>query len=390
MSAPEHERLARLALSQLFEPGDHRIAGLAAQLGPGRLLEMLRGGQHNLPKVDVAERLRGVDPARQLEVGQHIGMRYVVPGDDEWPEQIDPLDEISPLYERTGAPIGLWVRGPLTLDVLTRSVAIVGSRAATTYGADVAADMAADIGRAGYTVVSGGAYGVDIAAHRGAISAGTPTVCFVACGADRVYPPSHLRLFDILAREGAIVSEQAPGAPPTRLRFLSRNRLIAASACGTVIVEASRRSGARNTASWTTRLSRPLMGVPGPVTSAASEGVHRLLRSGEATVVTNGAEVLEMVGAMGEHLVFDEPAPRLPRDQVTQREQEVLDAMPAAGSTPIDEIARACGISIIAVEGALRVMRDRGLVTLDEDGWCLTADALRTAALQGTRRHAAR
>jgi DNA processing protein len=381
MSATEEERLARLALSQIFEPGDFRIAGVTAQIGGVRLLDLLRTGEHNVSTVDIAERLRGVDPAQQLEIGERNGMRYVIPGDEEWPRQMDPLDEVTPLYERTGAPIGLWVRGPLSLTALARSVAIVGARAATTYGADVASGIAADVGRAGFTVVSGGAYGIDIAAHRGALAVGTPTVCVVACGGDRVYPPSHRRLFDLLARDGAIVSEQAPGAAPTRLRFLGRNRLIAAAALGTVIVEASRRSGARNTATWTTRLNRPVMGVPGPVTSGASEGVHRLLRSGEATVVTCGEEVLEMVGGMGEYLVNDEPAPTLPRDQVTLNEQRVLDAMPAGAGALVDVIAEASGISIIVVEGALRVLAGRGLVTLAGDGWRLTPVALQTAAL---------
>ncbi len=381
MSATDEERLARLALSQILEPGDFRIAGVTAQLGGVRLLELLRSGEHDVPKIDIAARLRTVDPGRQLEIGQRSGMRYVVPGDDEWPEQMDPLDEVTPLYERTGAPIGLWVRGPLSLAALTRSVAIVGARAATTYGADIASGIAADVGRAGFTVVSGGAYGIDIAAHRGALAVGTPTVCVVACGADRVYPPSHRRLFDILARDGAIVSEQAPGAAPTRLRFLSRNRLIAGAARGTVIVEASRRSGARNTATWATRLSRAVMGVPGPVTSGASEGVHRLIRSGEATLVTCGEEVLEMVGGMGEYLVNEEPAPTLPRDQVTLNEQRVLDAMPAGTGARIDAIAEASGISIIVVESALRVLESRGLVTLAGDGWRLTPVALQTPAL---------
>jgi DNA processing protein len=375
MSA-EDERLARLALSQVVEPGDHRIAGLVSELGGVRLLEMLRTGEHDLPRLDVAARLERVDPMRQLEIGHERGMRYVIPGDPEWPSQMDPLDYVAPLYERTGAPPGLWVRGPLTLQTLARSVAIVGARAATSYGADLAAQMAADVGRAGYAIVSGGAYGIDLAAHRGALAAGTPTAAVLACGADRIYPPSHRRLFDILAREGAIISELAPGLPPTRLRFLSRNRLIAGAACGTVIVEAGRRSGARNTANWTTRLSRPLMGVPGPVTSAASEGVHRLLRSGAATVVTSGEEILEMVGGMGEHLTVEEPAPVLPRDRVTLREQQVLDAVPVGCGAPVDSIALAAGMSVLAVQGALKVLQERRLVVRADDGWQLTPAAL--------------
>jgi DNA processing protein len=372
----EEERLARLTLSQALEPGDHRIAGLVNALGGVRLLELLRTGEHNLPQVDVAGRLATIDPVRQLEIGHERGMRYVIPGDREWPDQLEPLDHVSPLHERTGCPPGLWVRGPLALDALARSVAIVGARAATTYGADIAAEVAGDVGRAGFTVVSGGAYGIDLAAHRGALAAGTPTVAVLACGADRIYPPSHRRLFDILACEGAIVSEMAPGLPPTRLRFLSRNRIIAGVARGTVIVEAGRRSGARNTASWTSRLSRPLMGVPGPVTSAASEGVHRLLRSGEAVLVTSGSEVLEMVGSAGEHLVVEESAPELPRDQVTLREQQVLDAVPLNSGAPADSIALAAGMSVLAVQGSLRVLQDRGLVSLAEDGWQLTPVAL--------------
>ncbi|MGZ6099396.1 MAG: DNA-processing protein DprA, partial [Myxococcaceae bacterium] len=150
---------------------------------------------------------------------------------------------------------------------------------------------------------------------------------------------------------------------------------------GTVIVEASRRSGARNTATWATRLSRAVMGVPGPVTSGASEGVHRLIRSGEATLVTCGEEVLEMVGGMGEYLVNEEPAPTLPRDQVTLNEQRVLDAMPAGTGARIDAIAEASGISIIVVESSLRVLESRGLVTLAGDGWRLTPVALQTPAL---------
>lgn len=380
MSVSEEERLARLAVSQIFEPGDHRIAGLVSALGGIRLLELLETGEHNLPKVDVAGRLAQVDPARQLEVGQQRGMRYVVQGDPEWPTQLEPLDQVAPLHERTGCPPGLWVRGPLTLDVLARSVAIVGARAATTYGAETASKIAADVGRAGYTVVSGAAYGIDIAAHRGALAAGTPTVAFLACGADRIYPPSHRRLFDVLAREGAIVSELAPGAAPMRLRFLSRNRLIAGSARGTVIVEAGRRSGASNTANWTTRLSRPVMGVPGPVTSAASEGVHRMFRSGQAMVVTCGQEVLELVGGAGEYLPFEESAPVLPRDEITLREQQVLDAVPVGSGARVDSISLAAGVSVIAVQGALRVLQQRGLVTLAGDGWRLTPVALRTSA----------
>jgi DNA processing protein len=204
-----------------------------------------------------------------------------------------------------------------------------------------------------------------------------PTIAVLACGADRIYPPSHRGLFDILAREGAIVSELAPGLPPTRLRFLSRNRIIAGMALGTVVVEAARRSGAHNTATWTNRLSRPVMAVPGPITSEASEGVHRMLRAGEATVVTTGQEVLEMIAPTGEHLTFDEPAPTVPRDEITLREQQVLDAVPVGSGAPVDSLSLAAGMSVLAVQASLRVLQERGLVVLAGDGWRLTPVALR-------------
>ena len=221
------------------------------------------------------------------------------------------------------APLGLWVRGPLRLDALPAPVAVVGSRSATTYGTDVAAELAAGLARAGSAVVSGAAFGIDQAAHRGALAGDGPTVAVLACGVDRAYPAAHQRLLDHLAEHGAVVSELAPGCAPTRLRFLARNRIIAALSRGTVVVEAAVRSGALNTASWTARLNRPLMGVPGPVTSAPSEGVHQLIRSGAATLVTRADDVLELTGQMGEHLAEEARAPVSARDG--------LPGAPAAG-----------------------------------------------------------
>jgi DNA processing protein len=373
------DRLARVALSHIFEPGDQHLVRLASQLGAVRLYRELLTGQHNTAQIDIEARLRRIDPERILEAGRRRGLRYVIPGDDEWPDQLEPLDHVVALYDRTGVPMGLWVRGPLRLDTLAKSVAIVGSRTATTYGSDAAAHIAAEVGRAGYAVISGAAYGIDFAAHRGALAVGAPTVAVLACGADRIYPPRHDRLFEILANEGAIVSEVGPGLPPTRLRFLTRNRIIAGLGRGTVIVEAARRSGALNTANWTARLSRPVMGVPGAVTSASSEGVHRLLRGGSATLVTSGVEVLEMVAPVGEYLPIEEPAPERPRDRLTLREQRVLDAVPVGAAAAVDSIAHSAGMGLIAVQSALTALHDRGLVSFAGNGWRLTPDALRSA-----------
>ena len=215
-----------------------------------------------------------------------------MPGDAEWPEALARLDHVDAVSGLGGQPLGLWVRGPLRLDqVAAGGVAIVGSRSATTYGTAVAGDLAAAVATEGRTVVSGAAFGIDQAAHRGALGVGGPTVAVLACGVDRAYPSAHRPLLDHLAQHGAVVSELRPGLPPTRVRFLARNRVIAALSGGTVVVEAAVRSGALNTATWATRLGRVLMGVPGPVTSAPSEGVHELLRTGAAALVTRGEHV---------------------------------------------------------------------------------------------------
>ena len=178
---------------------------------------------------------------------------------------------------------------------MQRSVAIVGSRAATAYGNGITTDLSVDLAERGVTVVSGGAFGIDAAAHRGALAAGGPTVGVLACGVDVAYPAANEQLFEQLARDHLLVSELPPGAHPTRVRFLARNRLIAAMSSATVVVEAALRSGARNTAGWALECGRPLMAVPGSVYSRASSAPHLMIRSGQAVLVTNAAEVMELV-----------------------------------------------------------------------------------------------
>ena len=272
-------------------------------------------------------------------------------------------------------PIGLWVRGPLRLDRLDGALAVVGSRDATTYGADVAADLAATVGDSGRAVVSGAAFGIDQAAHRGAISVDAPTVAVLACGADRTYPQAHRELIEHIAAEGAVVSETIPGGSPMRVRFLSRNRVIAALTSGTLVVEAALRSGALNTANWASRLNRTVMGVPGPVTSASSAGVHQLVRTGAATLVTSGEEVLEVLGAAGEHLLDRPRGPERARDALTPRQRQVLDAVPAVHGAPSASVARVAGLGAADVHATLLGLELRGLVELDHSGWRLAAAA---------------
>lgn len=299
----DQERLARVALNSLAEPGDRRLALLVAGLGAVEVHQrLLAACDLDGIATDVAARLAAIDPGRTLEQAERMGIRFVVPGDAEWPDQLLDLDRIGSLNERGGAPLGLWVRGPLPLGELTGSVAVVGSRSATGYGTSVAADLAAALARSGRAVVSGAAFGIDQAAHRGALGGGGATVAVLACGVDRVYPKGHEQLLGYLAAEAAVIAEAPPGWTQTRIRFLARNRLIAALTGGTVVVEAALRSGALNTANWAGRLHRQVMGVPGPVTSAPSQGVHELIRSGAATLVSCGEDIAELLAAAGQDL----------------------------------------------------------------------------------------
>ncbi len=368
------ERLARVALGQLTEPGDPRVARLVAELGAETVHDHLRSEREvGGLLTDVAARLASMDPERDLAHAERLGVRYVIPTDDDWPAQLDDLVSAEPVQHRGGPPLGLWVKGPLTLDRLGGSVAIVGSRSATSYGAEVSAELGAVVGRSGTVVVSGAAFGIDQAAHRGALAAGGATVAVLACGVDRAYPAAHKNLLDHLAAECAVVSELAPGCSPTRLRFLARNRLIAALSRGTVVVEAAMRSGALNTANWAGRLNRALVGVPGPVTSAPSQGVHQLIRSGAATLVTTGDEVLEMVGRAGEHLAEPSRGREQPRDRLSLKQQQVLDAVPVSAWARVDSIARTAGLGLVAVAAELARLRAVGLVEESETGWRLAA-----------------
>lgn len=361
------DRLARVALSRAVEPGDPTNASLVRQLGAqGALRAQLT------PKEGSAlhERLAEVDAERELDQAARMGIRFVIPGDREWPRSLEDLDLAgADVLGMGGQPIGLWVKGPMLLTQLAESVAIVGSRSATSYGLSAANDFAAVVARAGLPVVSGAAYGIDEAAHRGAVAAGGATVAVLACGVDRAYPVEHKKLLAHLARHFAVVSESPPASSPTRLRFLTRNRIIASLTRGTVLVEAAVRSGALNTASWAEQLSRPVMGVPGPITSAASQGVHQRLRSGGATVVTTGLEVLEQVGAAGEHLVEVLREPPRPRDLLSPVDQRVLEAVPVVRPAPVDSIAGAARLHVRDTDLALRRLRHSGFVALEAQGW---------------------
>lgn len=278
----------RALISLVAEPGDPRVAQWVSDHGPRTTLQIIRR--------EYPSHVADIDSANvegALEKARHEGVTFITPDEEGyWPYQLASLYG-EQQAESGGVPVGLWVKGDVGLLSSAHNVAVVGSRSATTYGASVAAEIGSRLASQGHNVVSGGAYGIDQAAMRAALAVGGKVICVLACGPDRAYPAAHRSLIDYCARQGVVVSEAPVGQAPTRRRFLARNRLIAGLSAGTVVVEAAARSGALSTAEWTGHLGRPLMGVPGPVTSACSQGVHQLIRAGEAVLVTNGDEVIE-------------------------------------------------------------------------------------------------
>ncbi|SHJ58622.1 DNA processing protein [Nocardiopsis flavescens] len=280
----EDEVRALAALTAVAPPGDPWLGAVLGEHGAARVwAELVAGappptvpgdGETVVDRERVAQRwtrwharAAGVDVDALLAASAAAGVRFVAPGDPEWPGRLEALD--APGGRRSH---GLWVRGRGDLrNLCLRSAAIVGSRAATSYGEHVAAEIAYDLAERSVTVVSGGAYGIDGAAHRAAHAAGA-TVVVLACGPDVDYPRGHAGLFADIARTGVLVSERPVGARPTAKDFLVRNRLIAALTPGTVVVEAGRRSGALNTASHAAELHRVLMAVPTPVSGASALG----------------------------------------------------------------------------------------------------------------------
>lgn len=351
------DRGARLAWARLVEPGDPDAARLIAAVGALEALHAV--DPHSTLGQRVATRASSLDLDRDRAILATIGARLLVPSDGQWPAGLDDLD---------CPPFCLWVRGPADLaEECVRSAAVVGARAATGYGLQVARDLGAGLAEGGFAVVSGAAYGIDGAAHEGCLAVDGTTVAVVAGGVERPYPAGHTALLGRIAETGAVVSEVPPGSAPTRWRFLSRNRLIATLGRGTVVVEAGLRSGSRNTARLAADHLRVVCAVPGPVSSAVSAGCHELIRAG-ATLVTDAAEVVEAVGAMGE-LAPQRRGPVLPGDDLSPAHRAVLAALPVRSAVGIGDLARRCAQLPEQVRGALGILEAAGLCRREDGGW---------------------
>lgn len=377
----DEERRARMALACVVEPGDPQLGPLLERFSAA---EVWAGLTRRSAVGAWARRAERVDVAAVVRHTARLGLRFLVPGDADWPPGLAALIDCEPVRELRGAPVGLWVRGEGSLaGLVERSVAMVGSRASTPYGERIAGDWGAGLAASGMTVVSGAAYGIDAAAHRGALAQGGPTVAVVAGGLETPYPRAHAGLLGSIARAGLVVSEMAPAEHPTRRRFLARNRLIAAMALGTVIVEAATRSGARNTVTWAQVCRRPVMAVPGPVTSATSVTPHRLIRDSEALLVTCVAEICEAVGPMGE-LAPPRPARARLLDSLPPTTLAVYEALPARGTRDAGDVALRAGVPLPSALAALAELAAQDLAEAASDGgWRLGTAQDRPARAKG-------
>ncbi|WP_426996096.1 DNA-processing protein DprA [Pseudarthrobacter sp. N5] len=390
----EDERYARAALSRLMEPQDAAGLALVHVAGAVDALRIATGKLAVGPRLEQdmtgvlaeqgssswagmgaalkrwAPRIPDLAPERDLATMQRLGGRMIMPADEFWPAQLSDLG----IHE----PICLWWRGlEHELPAAAKSVALVGSRDSTSYGAAVTGDLAYSLAQRGFTVISGGAYGIDAHAHRAALAGGSaalPTIAVMAGGVDRFYPSGNDDLLRAVANQGAVIAEVPPGSAPTRYRFLQRNRLIAALAAVTVVVEARWRSGALNTAHHAESLGRAVGAVPGSVHSANSAGCHRLLRDGGAVCVTDAGEIAELASPSGESLAEPKAGVRADHDGLTLEDLILLDALPLRSTSSVEKLCTVAGLSMDSVRAGLGRLGLLGLAASERGGWKRSKD----------------
>ena len=347
------ERDALITLAHAIEPGDRIMLERVWRAGPQRALDMLRSPTCPWPN---AATLRARLPAA---IEPPADTSVITPYDAGWPQQLDDLGAHRPLC--------LWVRGCADFRLaLVRSIAIVGTRSASAYGINVCHTWIPALCEAGYTVVSGAAYGIDAAAHRAALQAGGLTVAVLACGVDVAYPIAHEGLLARVVEDGLIVSEVPPGQGVRRQRFLTRNRVIAALTRATLVVEASFRSGTTSTANAASALTRHVMAVPGPVTSLESSGCHALIRSQQAVLVSTADEVRELLEPVA---AIPMPTQHTLWDELTPVQRTVLDAFPRRGSIDLERLSIDAGLSTRVVLGALTTLEVFGAIRSQPHGY---------------------
>jgi DNA processing protein len=366
-------RLARAYLLRVAEPPAPHLTQFVSHHGPITAAERIQAN-------DVPDQVRAETTARRdinlaekdLATAAAVGATLLIPEDEAWPAWAFAVLDLARARGANwaGQPVAVWARGTADLATSTdQAVAVVGARAATAYGEHIAAEFAHGLTSVGMTVVSGAAYGVDGAAHRGALTAGGPTVAALGCGIDIPYPAGHSALLGRIAESGLIISEYPPGTPPARHRFLVRNRLISALAAGTLVVEAGRRSGSRNTAATAAALGRVVMAVPGPVSSAMSLGCHELIRSGDAQLVSSVDDIIESVGRLGADLATVPPQALRETDGLSDLALRIHEALDRKSGQSAEQIAIKSGIPIERVRATLPGLELTAHAERCETGW---------------------
>lgn len=385
--SPEH---ALAAWSGIAEPGDTRIGALVERYGPEEALqwaakpfreprvEETAGPPWRLVHERIRLRLQNLDLERELNALTALGGTLLTKDEPAWPEALDALGP--------AAPFALWVLGRPP-EPSQSCVALVGARASTAYGNAVATNLAFELSSAGICTVSGGAYGIDSAAHRGALKGfrpvegakALPTVAVLCGGLGNLYPAGNTSLFSqIVANGGGLLAEMPPSYRPARWRFLERNRIIAALSEVTIVAEAGVRSGAIASANRAVELGREVGAIPGPVTSATSSGANQLLKDG-AHVITETSDVTALLGQVDQHesgSLFDLPEQvrtwqsQNPSklDVVDPLERRAWDALPRRGSASLEQAATESGLSIGEVRMGLLGLEAQGLATVSDTG----------------------
>ncbi len=360
----EVHREACIRLAHAVEPAHERVGRLVSRHGEVDAVNFLRESN---PFVAARCDATNVDEAEAS--AERLGMRIIVRDEPEWPRQLNDLGDAR--------PYALWVQGAAHLRLAcVRSAAIVGARAATAYGLSIAREWSAELAGEKVSIVSGAAFGIDAAAHRGALAVEGMTIAVMASGADVIYPRAHEQLIARIADEGLVISESPLGEPARRQRFLTRNRIIAALTQATVVVEAALRSGTTATANSAARLNRHVLAVPGPVTSMMSAGCHHLVREGGAVLAGASADVLECLLPADEALAMSlrrshvtREAVTIPADALTTAQARIRDLLPSSGETTLDDLRLASGLSVPELLSALGALSSAGFVAAEGSGW---------------------
>ena len=284
-----NETDASLYLFANIEGGHVFWSNQVSELGPVPVYERLLSGKYDRVKYEkLITNLRSTNLEEIKESIAKTGSIFLTPQSPDWPASLNDL---------SATPFGLVVKGDLSA-LAEKSLAIVGTRNPTPYGLRIAGDFAAGFVDREWSIVSGGAYGIDSAAHKGALIAEGRTIAVLAAGVDVAYPAGNARLFAEIAENGALVSEVLPGSHAIPSRFLTRNRIIAALSQATLVVEAAFRSGSLRTARDAAELMRPVMAIPGPINAPTSEGCHRLIGERAAEIVTSVADAIELITSL--------------------------------------------------------------------------------------------